>query len=153
MSYVKVSNGAVDAYPYSLGQLRRDNRNISFPKRISEETLNEHGVFSVTIADEPSYDAKVQYVTQNDRPELVDGVWTLGWDVVNKTAQEVADYNAKIDTISRSKRGTLLRETDHFGLSDVPMTQEMLEYRQSLRDITSNAKWPHLADSDWPTKP
>lgn len=26
-------------------------------------------------------------------------------------------------------------------------------YRQALRDITTHANWPDLADSDWPTKP
>jgi hypothetical protein len=26
-------------------------------------------------------------------------------------------------------------------------------YRQALRDITTHANWPNLADSDWPTKP
>lgn len=25
-------------------------------------------------------------------------------------------------------------------------------YRQALRDITTHANWPNLADSDWPTK-
>ena len=26
-------------------------------------------------------------------------------------------------------------------------------YRQALRDITTHANWPNLADGDWPTKP
>ena len=26
-------------------------------------------------------------------------------------------------------------------------------YRQALRDITTHANWPNLADSDWPNKP
>jgi hypothetical protein len=29
----------------------------------------------------------------------------------------------------------------------------MTTYRQALRDITTHADWPNLADSDWPTKP
>lgn len=153
MSYVKVSNGAVETYPYGLGQFRRDHKNISFPRNIPEETLNQYGAYSVTVADEPSYDAKTQNTVQNSMPTLVDGSWTLGWTVQDKTADEITAYNEKIAGINRAKRNSLLGATDYYGLSDVSMTSEMLTYRQALRDITSNANWPHLADSDWPTKP
>ena len=51
----------------------------------------------------------------------------------------------------RRHRDTLLRETDHFGLSDVTLTDEMKTYRQALRDIpASNTIY---ADVTWPTKP
>jgi hypothetical protein len=44
-------------------------------------------------------------------------------------------------------------ETDFYALSDVTMSSEMTIYRQALRDITTHSNWPHLEDSDWPTKP
>ena len=51
----------------------------------------------------------------------------------------------------RQHRDTLLRETDHFGLGDVTLTDEMKTYRQALRDIpASNTIY---ADVTWPTKP
>ena len=51
----------------------------------------------------------------------------------------------------RQRRDTLLRETDHFGLSDVALTDAMKTYRQALRDIpASNTVY---ADVTWPTKP
>ena len=51
----------------------------------------------------------------------------------------------------RQHRDTLLRETDHFGLGDVTMSDEMKTYRQALRDIpASNTVY---ADVTWPTKP
>ena len=51
----------------------------------------------------------------------------------------------------RQHRDTLLRETDHFGLGDVTLTDEMKTYRQALRDIpASNTAY---ADVTWPTKP
>ena len=48
--YVKTTNGNVDTYPYNVGQLRRDNPNTSFPKRIPDEMLAEWGVYPVTVA-------------------------------------------------------------------------------------------------------
>ena len=51
----------------------------------------------------------------------------------------------------RQRRDTLLRETDHFGLGDVTMSDDMKTYRQALRDIpASNTVY---ADVTWPTKP
>ena len=51
----------------------------------------------------------------------------------------------------RRHRDTLLRETDHFGLGDVTMSDDMKTYRQALRDIpASNTVYADLA---WPTKP
>jgi hypothetical protein len=65
-----------------------------------------------------------------------------------------------IDVIAREKgnearnlRETLLKETDWWAMSDRTMTSEQAAYRQALRDITTHANWPNLADSDWPTKP
>ena len=153
MSYVKISNGEIESYPYSMGSFRRSHRNISFPKIISESILNKYGVYPVSVADELSHDAKTQNTVQNSMPTLVDGTWTLGWTVQDKTADQITAYNDKIANMNRVKRNNLLLQTDHYGLSDLTMTSEMSTYRQALRDITSNSNWPHLSDSDWPTKP
>lgn len=57
----------------------------------------------------------------------------------------------------RAKRNNLLKETDHYGLSDVTMSDAMSTYRQELRDLPST-----VADDDtasdvdaitFPTKP
>jgi len=49
-------------------------------------------------------------------------------------------------------RAALLLETDHWANADTPdMTQEEMDYRQALRDITSAEGWP--TDHVWPTKP
>ena len=53
----------------------------------------------------------------------------------------------------RDQRNQLLAETDWMGNSDVTMSTDWKTYRQALRDLPKHSKWPHLADSDWPTKP
>ena len=59
--------------------------------------------------------------------------------------------------INKENRESLLTESDWVVLSDVTMAADKLAewktYRQSLRDITKHSNWPHLKDSDWPTKP
>ena len=51
----------------------------------------------------------------------------------------------------REERDTLLRETDWWVLPDRTSTQEQLDYRQALRDITNT--YTSLDDVVWPTKP
>ena len=51
----------------------------------------------------------------------------------------------------RKHRDSLLRETDHYGLDDIIMTDAMKTYRQTLRDIPANNTL--YADVNWPVKP
>lgn len=77
------------------------------------------------------------------------------------TEEEISQYNAEIaDFIAnempmrkRMERDQLLSATDWWAGSDRTMTADQTAYRQALRDITTHANWPNLADSDWPTKP
>lgn len=151
--YVKITNGNVDTYPYSVGQLRRDNSNTSFPKRIPDAVLEDWGVYPVTAASQPSYAERVQILSHDAAPTLVNGVWTIGWVVANKTSDQISQYDSDAASNNRVQRDLLLAETDYFALADVTMDAAMTTYRQSLRDVTTHANWPNLAGADWPTKP
>ena len=153
MAYVKTTNNAIDQYPYTIGQLRKDNRNVSFPKNITSDILESFGVYAVISEDQPNYDERTQNIAQNDTPSLSDGAWTLGWTVTNKTSEEQAEFDTATASGNRNIRDEKLTETDWWASSDLTMTAEQTAYRQALRDITSHANWPHLEDADWPTKP
>ena len=77
--HIKITNGSVDTYPYSVGQLRRDNPNTSFPKRIPDDMLESYGVYTVVYTDMPSIDDRTQKVEREATPSLVAGAWTVGW--------------------------------------------------------------------------
>jgi len=151
--YVKVTNGTVDQFPYTIGQLRRDNPNVGFPKRVSDESLALYDTYRVTVEATPSFDDRTQKVAQDSAPTLTDGSWTLGWTVSDKTADEIQNYDDNVAANNRTTRDEKLAETDFHALSDVTMSAEMTTYRQALRDITSHANFPNLQDADWPTKP
>jgi len=151
--YVKITNGSVDTWPYTIGQLRRDNSNISFPKLIPGDFLASYGILPVTQQDTPSYTERTQKIELDATPTLVDGVWTLGWTVSDKTSDEVTEYDTVTAVTNRARRDIKLTETDFYALSDVTMSSEMTAYRQALRDLPSHSNWPDLEDSDWPTKP
>lgn len=65
--------------------------------------------------------------------------------------QETQPVAAVIEA-TRAKRDALLLFTDRWALSDRTMTQDQIDYRQALRDITDHANWPNLLDSDWPVE-
>jgi len=151
--YVKLQNGAVSQYPYTLTMLRRDNPNTSFPQYPTAETLAEWDVHEVVILSTPSFNERTQKLVQETSPSLSDGVWQIGWNVVAKTDQEVADYDANKALENKAVRNRLLSATDFYALADVSLSDEMRTYRQNLRDITTHANWPNLDESDWPVKP
>ena len=55
------------------------------------------------------------------------------------------------DVLVRSKRDSLLADTDWTANSDVTMSDEMRAYRQALRDVPSQAGFPDSVT--WPVKP
>lgn len=151
--FVKVTNGQVDRFPYTIGDLRRENPTTSFPKQLPNAILSEHGIYSVTISERPTFDGRTQRLTQNQIPQSADSGWVIGWTIVDKTSDQIQEYDDKISKSVRDHRNTLLAETDYFALTDVTMDAAMTTYRQALRDITAHENWPDLEKADWPTKP
>jgi len=151
--FVKITNGQIDQYPYTVGDLRRDNPNTSFPKTVSAETMASYGMYPVGYEGAPDYDPMTHRLQHSNMPVLKDGAWTLTKTVVALTEQQIADRDAAKSKEVRAKRDTLLAGTDYFALTDVTMNAAMTTYRQALRDITDHVNFPHLAEGDWPVKP
>lgn len=151
--FVKITNGQVAAYPYTVGQLRRDNPNTSFPKNVPEATMAAFGMFPVGYEAAPDFDPMTHRIEHSNLPVLKDGKWVLAKTVVALTAEQIADRDAAKATEVRNRRNELLAATDYLALTDTTMTLEMTQYRQALRDITSHANFPHLSEADWPVKP
>lgn len=139
--YLKITNGQPEIY--SIGQLRRDNPNTSFPARPSDALLAEWDVYPYTVQDQPSVDYMTQTVTPTELAQ-VDGAWTQGWEVSNLS---VEDAGRNI----RSQRAGLLSQTDWMALSDVTITPEWAAYRQALRDVPLQVGFPYSVI--WPSKP
>jgi hypothetical protein len=78
------------------------------------------------------------------------------------TPISVADIQAQFPAVEfdmamedlRAKRDNLLKDTDHYALSDQTLSDDMTTYRQALRDITNGLTT--VADVEavvFPTKP
>lgn len=149
--FVKITNGQIDKYPYSVGDLRRDNPNTSFPKVIPEATMAKFGMYPVGYEAAPDYDPMTHRIQHSDVPELKNGAWVLAKTVVALTAEQIADRDAAKAKEVREQRAKLIAETDWMALSDNTLSPAWATYRQALRDITAQEGFPH--NVTWPTKP
>ena len=155
--FVKATNGQIDKYPYTVGDLRRDNPNTSFPKRISEDVMASFGVFPVGYEAAPDYDPMTHRLQHSDMPVLKDGAWVLTKTVIALTSDQIAARDTSAANDARAQRDRLLAETDWVVVfhtekgTNIPLEWEV--YRQALRDITAHANFPHLTETDWPVKP
>ena len=148
--YVKLLDGSVDTFPYSVKQLKQDNSNTSFPDKLGEEQLADWGLYRVAYADKPTC-AHDEKAVANAEPSLVSGVWTLGWSVASKTADEIASEASSV----RYERDELLNQCDWTQMPDSPLDGSTKDswatYRTGLRDITEQTGFP--TNITWPTAP
>lgn len=149
--FVKVVDGKVAKFPYSVGQLRRDNPNTSFPKIIPDGTLEAYGVFRVSELPAPSFDSWTHYLEYNPVPVLQDGRWVTVPTVYALTQDQIDIRDASLAEGIRAERDALIAATDWMALSDVVMSEAWATYRQALRDITTQEGFP--SSVDWPAKP
>ena len=141
--YVKVKLDGSTVFPYTLSDFRAENPRTSFPSQISEETLNEHGVYLVEDSPVPDFNL-LTHELKWELAQVSNTRWARQWVAVElpiKTASKRV----------RSARDRALSETDWCALSDVTISDEMRSYRQALRDITEQEGFPHSVS--WPEKP
>lgn len=148
--YVKITNNAVDTFPYSLKKLRADNPQTSFPASMTDAMMEDWGVYPVTVSDKPST-AHNEIAEQNSAPTLVNNVWTLGW---TKRSLTTAETNREAERV-RANRDGLLQDSDWTQANDSPLTDakktEWATYRTSLRDVPLQSDFP--TQVTWPTEP
>ena len=152
----------------SQGQIRNDNRNMSLPKVWTANVCDALGVDPVLAAPAPAPSGDYKSVVRNGAVQDANGNWVQAWveremfteytddegNVQTVDAQKTAydtQKNNELATAERAERDRLLKETDHYGLSDVTMSAEMTTYRQALRDVPQQDGFP--ASINWPTKP
>jgi len=151
------------------GQWRSHYSNVSLPRTWKQATLdglNLEAVLRSPAATTTQYQTSVRdgvvqdangnwvenYVARDIFADTTDEAGVTTTKAEHETAYQ-ATLDASVAESNRSKRNTLLAETDYFALTDVTMDAAMTNYRQALRDISSHSNWPNLEETDWPTKP
>jgi len=148
--YIKIKDGII-TYPYTIGQLKSENPNVSFPQAITNEVLENFGVYpveSVEVTDD--YTKNIVEGT----PTLSGSVYVQTWNITDATEEEINIKIAEKWLEVRDIRDSLLSQSDWTQFQDSPISGSTLTewqtYRQSLRDITSQS---NPFDLVWPSKP
>lgn len=87
--YIKLKNGNVERYPYSINNLKQDNPQVSFPTDISNDILSMFEVYPVIQSIAPNVDKLTQKVVE-ETPNLVEGNWYQRWSVIDLSDEDVA---------------------------------------------------------------
>ena len=147
--FAKITNGVVEKYPYTIGQLRKENPNVSFPKVIEDTDLEAFSCFKVEKREKPEID-----YTQNLECKVIkqSGKWVESWKIVNASTDEVFERTSQKAEQVRAERNDFLSESDWTQVADAPVDKNAWgTYRQALRDITSQTGFPWSVV--WPIKP
>ena len=155
----------------SQGEWRRHHANTSFPRVWTQATLDslmldpvfptpqpDAGQYQTAVRDGVEQDAKGNWVERwTIRDMFTD--YTNDHGVTHTKAEQEAAYQAVLDETAakgvRQQRDRLLAECDWIVImhtekgTNIPAAWEI--YRQSLRDITAQAGFPH--NVQWPAKP
>jgi len=148
MMYLRIKDEII-IYPYSVKQLREDEYNVSFPKEITKQILEEWGVYEVVRTPKPNdYTKNISEGT----PQLIDGSYIQIWNQLDATQSEIDSRLENKWEEVRIIRNELLSECDWTQLGDIPTsTKELWQtYRQELRNITLQTNPFSIV---WPVKP
>ena len=146
--YLRIIDETIN-YPYSIPQLRVAFPNVSLPAELTDISLVEWDMYVVTPTPMPTDYTK--NITEGT-PVLTDGVYYQNWIQTDASQSEI-DYRLENQWfIIRETRNQLLVECDWTQLADIPSETKTIwsEYRQSLRDITSQTNPFSIT---WPVKP
>ncbi len=152
-NYIRIVDKKI--LPYSMYHLHRDYSNISFPVPTPDELLAEYGVFEVYELPEPEYDERTQKISKQEEPTQINGQWTYGYDIITKSDEEIARYDAQVDGEKRRVRDNMLKNSDWIVLRAFDQGEEIppdwKRYREKLRELPQTTGWPH--NIDWPVAP
>ena len=93
MSYIYSINNVIIKYPYTRGDLTRDNPNVSFPPDPTPEDLAPFNVFIVFSIERPTLtDPRTQKI-QRGSPIFQNGRWEEVWIIRQATQEEIVEYD------------------------------------------------------------
>lgn len=149
--YLRIISGNIE-YPYSIQDLKFDNPNVSFPRNITESTLESFDMYKVHPKNS-GYDDDYTKDVEESTPILSGSIYVQDWNVTDAD-QTTIDKRLEIKWNEvRETRDQKLQKSDWVVLSDSPITGSKLTewetYRQDLRNITEQTNpfqitWPDI---------
>lgn len=148
--YALISDGAVERYPITVEDVKRENPRVSFPEPLDADSLRLLSLVEVKESRKPECDwdeILVEGAPVKDGPK-----WVRTWSVEKAPAWKLGTRMLRQWEIERRKRDALLAQSDWTQLADSPVDRAAwAEYRQALRDLPE--AHPNPFTLTWPEPP
>ena len=147
MWYVQAQGDTFIRHIFDAEPTQWDADNYCYVRNLTPEQVEHFGVYKKQIVTPPYFDPATQ-VREEGPAVLIDGVWTQTYIVSDLGADASAEKVHAQWSVVRAERNKLLADCDWTQLPDAPVdAAAWATYRQSLRDITSQANpfnivWP-----------
>jgi hypothetical protein len=139
--YAKINGGTVVKFPYTFGDLRKDNPNVSFPKNITQGIMQKYNMVGVLEGPQPSTTAH-QTVQRNALPTRpVTGQYTeetapvpdmVGEDII--ASYWMIEYTAVDMFADTTENGVTTTKAEHEAAYQVTLNANTAEANRKLRD-------------------
>lgn len=105
MQYAKVKSDTVIKFPYTTETLMEENPYTQYDDRFdllgwyeqTDDAINDGNMLVLVEAlPIPEFDAATKKIKEASTPTLVDNKWVLGWDILDKTQEEIQQYQTTI---------------------------------------------------------
>lgn len=151
--YAKIKNETVVEYPLFEGDLQRRFPQLNFPMDMHGTPIPEGYVRVKPYT--PDFDVNFDY--KEIAPALVDGEYQQQYQAIPLTEEQKQQRNSFVSFRMKEKRDELLSKSDVYVVIDrwnnytEKQKEDWTNYRQSLRDITTQKGFPY--DIEWPSLP
>lgn len=131
--FIKLTNGIPETY--TIGQLRRDNPQTSFPKDIPTDTLAAYGVYPVKRVPAPSHNELTQLIRVVD-PVQIDGEWTQQWEVADLPVDQ------QIENLKAARANAYTEEADPLFFKAQRGETNVAEWEAKVTEIRNRYHYP-----------
>jgi hypothetical protein len=131
--FIRLTNGVPTQY--TIGQLRRDNPQTSFPKDVPNEILASYDVYPVKRVPAPPYNELTQFIRVVD-PVQIDGVWTQQWEKLDLPVAQ------QIENLKAARATAYAEEADPLFFKAQRDEAELTEWESKVQEIRDRFPYP-----------
>lgn len=155
MLFARVNTGGCVKFPYTQDTLQEENPHTAFDFSVSLPELFAPTEAALTTGDEivevimgmnPGYVTADKEVVQATTPTLIDGVWTLDWDIVSKTGAALAGAEAEARKQVDDKIDFVVAGIEREIAENTALTAEQVQTRRdyilALRAVSQQPAYP-----------
>lgn len=155
MQYARVNGSELVQFPYTQDTLQEENPHTAFdfsvplpelfaPTEAALATGDQ--VVEVVLDDDPGYVTADKEAVRATTPTLIDGVWTLDWNIVTKTGAALVAAEEETRKHVEDKIDFVVEKIEQEIAENTTLTSEQVQARRdyivALRAVSQQPTYP-----------